>query len=119
MNREHRQELLRSYRLVKTEDLTEMKMYRIQHMSTNDDDDDDDDAAVILYLETKEGSYIYTSPPACNFELDDISRISNGELKSMKICRLISEPRFSGIIYVCLYIDNAGILVAIPIYIQT
>ena len=61
MNREQRQALLRSDRMVKTEDLTKGEVYRIQNLSPSYADDDDDDTNVIVQLETREGAYIYTS----------------------------------------------------------
>jgi hypothetical protein len=65
--------------MVKLEDLTQGEMYRIQHLRPSDADDDDDDTTVIVQLETYEGAYIYTSWPACPFDLD-VSSISNGVL---------------------------------------
>jgi hypothetical protein len=52
MNREHRQAFLNSGRMVKTEDLREGEMYRIQHLSPSNADFDDDDTTVIVQLET-------------------------------------------------------------------
>ena len=69
--------------MVMTEDLTKGEMYRIQNLSPSDADDNGDDTAVIFQLDTYEGAYIYTSWPACPFDLDDVSRTNNGELKCM------------------------------------
>ena len=50
MNREQRQALLLSDHMVKTEDLTEGEMYRIQFLSPSDVNDDYDDTTVIVQL---------------------------------------------------------------------
>jgi len=62
-------------------------MYRIQHLSPSYDDD----TSMIVQLDTCEGAYIYTSWPACPFDIDDLSRINNGVLKCMMTYRTISE----------------------------
>ena len=71
---------------------------------------------MIVQLETYESAYIYTSLPACLFDLDYVSSINNGELKCMMKYRTISEPRVSGIIHIYLYIDNVDILMMILAY---
>ena len=104
MNQEQRQALLRSDRMVKTEDFTQGEVYRIQHLSPSYADYDDDTTAIVQ-LEACQGSYIYTSWLACPFNLDDVSRINTGVLKCMMVYRTFSEPR---IIYIYLYTDNTG-----------
>ena len=106
MDREQRQALLRSDRMVKTEDLIYGEMYRIHHLSPSYADDDADDTTLIVQLETSVGAYIYTSWPACPFGLDDVFRINTGVLRCMMMYRTISEPR---IIYIYFY--NTGTLI--------
>jgi hypothetical protein len=79
--------------MVKTEDLTQGEVYRIQHLSPSYADDDDDDTTIIVQLETYEGAYIYTAWPACPFDLNDVSRINTWVLKNMMTYRTISGPR--------------------------
>ena len=64
MNREQRQALLRSDRMVKTEDLTEGETYCIQHLSPSDADDADD-TTVIVQLETYEGFNLHFMAIMC------------------------------------------------------
>ena len=99
MNREQRQALLRSARMVKMEDLTEGQLYRIQHLSPSYVDDDY--TTVIVQLETSEGAYAYTSWPPCPFDLDDVSRIKIGVSKCMMMNRMFNESR---IIYISIYL---------------
>ena len=85
--------------MVTTEDLTEEGMYCIQHLSPSDADDDDD-TTMIIQLETYKGASIYTSWPACPFDLDDVSLIINGVLKCVVTYRMICEPHVNDIIYI-------------------
>jgi hypothetical protein len=78
MDREKRQALLRSDRMVKTEDLKQGEMYRIQHLSPSYADEDN---TLIVQLEASVGAYIYTSWPACRFGLEDVFRINTGVLR--------------------------------------
>ena len=98
--------------MVKTEDLTQGEMYRIHYLSPfypdDDDDDDDDDTTMIFHLDTYEGAFIYTSWPACPFDLDDVFRINTGVLRCMMMYRTNSDPR---IICIYLYFYNTGTLV--------
>jgi hypothetical protein len=99
MARKQRQALLRSDRMVKTEDLTQGEMYRIHHLSPSYADDDD---TLIVQLDTCVGAYIYTSWLACPFGLDDVFRINTGVLRCMMMYRTISEPRT---IFIYIYIS--------------
>ena len=96
--------------MVKTEDLTQREVYCIQHLSPSygDGDDDDDDTSMIVQLETCQGADIYTSLPACPFDIDDVSRMNNGILKCMMTYRTITEPR---IVYIFIYIDYTDIVI--------
>jgi len=114
MHGEQRQALLHSDRMIKTEDLTQGDVYRMNHLSPSYADDDD--TTVIVQLETCEDAYIYTSWPACPFDLDDVSRINTGVLQCVMTYRKISEPR---IVYIYIYIDNTGIFFVRRGYIQT
>ena len=98
--------------MVKTEDLTQGEVYRIQHLSPSYADDD---TTAIVQLEACQGSYIYTSWLACPFNLDDVSRINTGVLKCMMVYRTFSEPR---IIYIYLSIVNTVIFFIRRRYIQ-
>ena len=69
MNREQRQALLFSDRMVKMENLTQVEMYRIEHLN-HTDTDDYYDTTVIVQLETSEAPYIYTTWPTCPFDID-------------------------------------------------
>ena len=61
MDRKQWQALLRSVRMVKTEDLTQGEVYRIHNLSPSYADDDDGDTTMIVQLETYGGAYVYTS----------------------------------------------------------
>ena len=108
MNREQRQALIRSDRMVKLESLTQVEKYRIQHLNPSHADDDDDET-VIIQLETSEGDYIYTSWPKCPFYPDDVSRINNRVLLCTITYMTISEPRVTNIFYISLCITNTRI----------
>ena len=82
------------------EDLTQVEMYCIQYLSPSDAVDDEDDVNVIVQLETYDGAYIYTSWPACPFDIDDVSCINKGVLKCMIRYRAISEPCYRYHLYI-------------------
>jgi hypothetical protein len=92
MDREQRQALLLSDRMVKTEDLIQGQMYRIHHLSPSYDDDDIA-TTLVVQLETCAAAYIFTSWPACPFGPADVFCINTGVLRWMMMCRTISEPR--------------------------
>ena len=93
MNREERQALLRSDRMVKLESLTQWEKYHIQHLIPSDADDDDDET-VIVELETSEGENLCTSWPICPF-----------------------EPRVNIVVHIERDTNNSGIYIYIYIYI--
>jgi len=111
MDREQRQSLLLSGRMVKTEDLTQGEVYRKHHFSPSYDDDDD--TTMKVHLETNEGASIYTSWPACPFELYDVFLINTGVLKCVMTYRTISEPRI-----ISIYFNKSGILMVRREYTQ-